>query len=167
MELRSRIRIGVMGPSSCGPRVLEAACRVGCLIAREGAILICGGGSGAMEAAARGAKEEGGVTIGILPGSNASEANPHIDIPIATDMGNARNVINVLTSQAIIAISGAFGTLSEIALAVKCGTPVVALESWSLTSPAGDFPREIVIVRTPEEAVAAALRLSRERSPHS
>jgi len=116
-----------------------------------------------MEAAASGAKDAGGVTVGILPRADAEDANPYVDLPIVTDLGNARNVINVLTSQAIIAIQGGSGTLSEIALALKCGTPVVGLESWTLTPPEGGAPPEIEIVRTPEEAVAAALRLIRTR----
>jgi uncharacterized protein (TIGR00725 family) len=164
MELRGRIRIGVMGPSSCSQGVLEIARSIGRLIASEGAILICGGGTGVMEAAARGAKEVGGVTIGILPGSSASESNPHIDIPIVTGMGNGRNIINVLSSHAIIAVNGAFGTLSEIALAGKCGIPVVALDSWTVSTPEGEAPPEIEKVDSPEAAVAAALRLGRNCS---
>lgn len=156
MELRKRPRIGVMGPSECSPRAWELAHEVGLLIARQGGILICGGGQGVMEAAATGAKEAGGITLGILPGSSSSEANPYIDIPIVTGMGNARNVINVLTSQAIIVVHGACGTLSEIALALKCGTPVVALETWTVIPPEGEPPPEIIPARTPEEAVSAA-----------
>jgi uncharacterized protein (TIGR00725 family) len=130
---------------------------VGKSIARKGGILICGGGRGVMEAAARGAKEAGGITIGILPGFSASEANPYIDIPIVTGMGDARNYINVLTSQAIIAIHGSYGTLSEIALALKCGTPVIALETWSLIPPGDGLPPEIITADTPQGAVDAAL----------
>ena len=116
-----------------------------------------------MEAAAMGAREAGGITVGILPRARASEANQHIDIPIVTDMGDARNVINVLTSQAIIAIHGACGTLSEIALALKCGTPVVGLETWELTPPEGSSIPDIAVASTPEEAVTLALRLIQRR----
>jgi hypothetical protein len=116
-----------------------------------------------MEAAAGGAKEAGGITIGILPGARASDANASIDIPIVTDLGNARNVINVLTSEAIIAIHGAYGTLSEIALALKCGTPVVGLETWALSPPEGEVPTAIVMAGTPAEAVESVLRLIRVR----
>ena len=101
------------------------------------------------------------MTVGILPGAKASEANPHIDLPIVTDLGNARNVINVLTSQVVIAVGGASGTLSEIALALKCGTPVVGLETWGLTPPEGQGPPAIHVAQTPEEAVELALRLIR------
>jgi len=157
MELRFRPRIGVMGPAACSPEVYELARKVGFLIGREEAILISGGLSGVMEASAKGAREAGGITIGILPGNDAAEANHYIDIPIVTDLGNARNVINVLTSQAIIAIHGAHGTLSEIALAMKCGVPVVGLQTWSLISPGGETP-PIIPANSPEEAVEAALK---------
>jgi uncharacterized protein (TIGR00725 family) len=165
LELKVHPRIGVMGPSQCSARGSQLAREVGLLIARAGGILICGGGCGVMEAAAAGAKEAGGITVGILPGSSAVEANPYIDIPIVTGMGNARNVINVLTSQAIIAIQGAYGTLSEIALALKCGTPVVALETWQVIPPEGGAVPEIIPARTPEEAVSSALRAIRNRRP--
>jgi len=158
MDLRLKPRIGVMGPALCLPEVYNLAREVGFLIGRKGAILICGGRTGVMEASARGAREAGGITIGILPGASANEANPYIDIPIVTDLGNARNAINVLTSQVIIAIHGSFGTLSEIALALKCHTPVVGLGTWDLTPPGGE-ELPIVYTRTPEEAVAAALNL--------
>jgi uncharacterized protein (TIGR00725 family) len=158
MELRQKPRIGVMGPALCLPDVYSLAREVGYIIGKKGAILICGGRSGVMEASARGAKEAGGITIGILPGSSASEANPYIDIPIVTDLGNARNAINVLTSQAIIAIHGSYGTLSEIALALKCHTPVVGLDTWDLIPPGG-ATLPITYARTAEEAVEAALGL--------
>ncbi len=165
MDLRKSPRIGVMGPSDCPAHVREAAYQVGRAVARRGGILICGGGSGVMEAAAQGAKEAGGVTVGILPGASASDANAFIDIPIVTDLGNARNAINVLTSQAIIAIGGACGTLSEIALALKCGTPVVGLRTWRLTPPAGQSMPELHTAETPEEAVELAFRLACARGP--
>jgi uncharacterized protein (TIGR00725 family) len=150
-----------MGPSVCPPRLWDLAQRVGEGIARRGGILICGGGPGVMEAAAKGAREAGAMTVGILPGAKASEANPYIDLPIVTDLGNARNVINVLTSEVIIAVGGAAGTLSEIALALKCGTPVVGLETWGLIPPEGQAPPAIHVAQTPEEAVDLAFRLIR------
>jgi uncharacterized protein (TIGR00725 family) len=158
MELRHSPRIGVMGPSICSPETYNLAREVGFRIARSGAILICGGRSGVMEASARGAKEANGIAVGILPGDSASEANPYIDIPIITGLGNARNVINVLTSQAIIAIDGSSGTLSEIALALKCHIPVVGLKTWRLIPPEGD-PPQITMVNSAEEAVSAAITL--------
>jgi uncharacterized protein (TIGR00725 family) len=156
MDLLNRPRIGIMGPSACGTRPLDLARETGRLIARRGGILICGGRRGVMEAAAAGAKEAGGITVGILPGVSASEANPYIDIPIVTGMRDARNCINVLTSQVIIAIHGSYGTLSEIALALKCGTPVVALESWSLIPPGQGLPVAIITADSPQTAVDAA-----------
>lgn len=151
-------RIGVMGANSCSPQVYALARRVGYLIARGGAILVCGGRSGVMEAAARGAKEGDGIVVGILPGDKASGANPYIDIPIVTGLGNARNAVNALTSQVIIAIQGSYGTLSEIALALKSGTPVVGLKTWELRHPEGsDVP--ITSAQTAEEAVDAAFAL--------
>jgi uncharacterized protein (TIGR00725 family) len=161
MRLRDRTRIGVMGPAVCSPRTAALAREVGRLIARAGGILICGGRSGVMDAAAAGARSEGGLTVGILPGDCASEANAHIDIPIVTGMGNGRNVVNVLTSQSIIAIHGGPGTLSEIALALKCDVPVIGLESWSLRSPEGNPPAGFTAARSPEEAVEIALRKAR------
>jgi uncharacterized protein (TIGR00725 family) len=157
MEWRGKPRIGVMGPSGCSTDVQDLAREVGRCIARAGGILICGGLGGVMEAAARGAKEYGGLAVGILPGRHAVEANPYIDIPIVTGMGNARNVINVLSSQAVIAIHGSHGTLSEIALALKCGVPVIGLQTWGLTTPGGCEEVNIVAASTPEEAVAIAL----------
>jgi uncharacterized protein (TIGR00725 family) len=158
VELRSRPRIGVMGPGICSPDVYNLARKVGFLIGRKEALLICGGLGGVMEASAKGAREAGGITIGILPGDSAAEANPYVDIPIVTDLGNARNAINVMTSQAIIAIHGSYGTLSEIALAMKCGIPVVGLETWELVPPGGgSLP--ITPAHDAEEAVTAALEL--------
>ncbi len=164
MEWSRRPRIGVMGPAVCTPQVARCASEIGRCIAREGGILICGGMSGTMEAAARGAREAGGLVVGILPGSSVADANPFIDIPIVTDLGNARNVINVLSSQVIIAIHGSFGTLSEIALALKCGIPVVGLETWKLEPPAGEPAVEIVCATSPQEAVDMAIRLIRHRN---
>jgi uncharacterized protein (TIGR00725 family) len=119
--------IGVVGAGSCSGEVAELARQVGSEIARRGAVLVCGGLGGVMQEAARGAKEQGGLTVGILPGSNVTEANPYIDIAVATIMGQARNAIIVETAQALIAVAGGYGTLSEIALALKIGKTVVAL----------------------------------------
>jgi uncharacterized protein (TIGR00725 family) len=155
MDQQIKPRIGVMGPASCSSDIYAIAHEVGLLIARNGALLICGGKGGVMEAAAKGAREGGGITVGILPDDTAAGANRFIDIPIVTGLGNARNNINVLTSQVIIAIQGSYGTLSEIALALKCDTPVIGLGTWDLVSPEGErIP--ITVAQTPEEAVSAA-----------
>ncbi|MEW5978038.1 MAG: TIGR00725 family protein [Acidobacteriota bacterium] len=156
------LRIGVMGAGECSQEIYALAEETGRLIARHHAVLICGGRGGVMEAAAKGAKSEGGLTIGILPEADTSRMNPYIEVPIVTGMGNARNVINVLSSQAVIAISGGFGTLSEVAIALKCGVPVVGLRTWQLASelePAVG-PDLLQLVQTPEEAVTQAIRLA-------
>jgi uncharacterized protein (TIGR00725 family) len=119
--------IGVVGAGSCSDEVAELARQVGSEIARRGAVLVCGGLGGVMQEAARGAKEQGGLTVGILPGPNVTDANSYVDVAIATNMGHARNAIIVETAQALIAVAGGYGTLAEIALALKAGKPVVAL----------------------------------------
>jgi hypothetical protein len=145
--------------------VYELAREVGRAVAEADGLLICGGRGGVMEAAARGAKEAGGLTIGILPGDSDTQANPFIDIPIVTGMGFARNTINVLTCHAVIAIHGAFGTLSEIAFARVAGIPVIGLETWSLKDPAGETPADMAVAPTPREAVRMALQAARRRIP--
>ena len=112
-----------------------------------------------MEAACRGAKAAGGTTVGILPGSSRREANRYVDIPIVTGMGEARNVVVVRPAQAVIAVSGEYGTLSEIAHALKQGIPVVGLRTWQLAK-GGEERHVIVSVATPEEAVERALALA-------
>jgi hypothetical protein len=116
-----------------------------------------------MEAAAKGARAAHGVTVGILPESDDSGANPYIDIPIVTGMGNGRNVINILSSQVIIAISGGYGTLSEIALALKTRTPVIALHTWDLSALSEELNAHPLFfkVSTAEEAVRKAIELAR------
>jgi uncharacterized protein (TIGR00725 family) len=135
------IIIGVMGGSSCTPREYDLALEVGKRIAARGWVLLCGGGTGVMEAAARGAKEAGGLTLGILPGSDAEETppNPHIALPIFTGMSDGRNAINVKSSDVVIAIGGGFGTLSEIALALRCGKPVIGLNTWTFAREGADM----------------------------
>lgn len=158
-----KIRIGVMGPGTCSPGDKRAAVAVGRRIALGGGILICGGGSGVMEAAARGAHEADGLVVGILPSDAEDTANPFVHIPIVTGLGNARNVINVLTSHALIAISSGPGTLSEIALALKSGTPVVGLNTWKFLKDLGPHGSEIYAARTPRDAVKQAFRFAAKR----
>jgi len=129
---------------------------VGRGLAEAGATLICGGMGGVMAAACRGARSAGGLTIGVLPGHNARDANPHVDVPIVTGMGEARNVIIVRTAMAVIAVGGEFGTLSEIAFALKLGRPVIGLGTWELAREGQ--PVEVVVkARTATEAVRLAL----------
>jgi len=143
--------IAVVGGSSCSTEETEWAVAVGRLLAERGAVLVCGGYGGVMEAAARGAKQADGVTIGILAGSDPRDANPHIDIALATGMGEMRNALLVRVAGAVIAIGGGWGTLSEIALAQRIGTPVVGLHDAFVS--AVDMPR----VTTPAQAVAWAM----------
>jgi len=138
--------IGVIGAAECPQRLESWAEEVGYRIAQKGAILITGGLGGVMEAACRGAKAAGGVTVGILPGFEAEEANPYVDIPIVTGLSHARNIIVVRSAGGIIAIDGGYGTLSEIAFALKLGKLVVGLETWSIDP-------QIVQAQDPQEAV--------------
>ncbi len=147
------VRITVVGAGRCDQATALTAERVGSEIARRGGVLICGGLGGVMEAAARGAKTAGGLTIGILPGERADDANAHIDVPIATGMGHARNVVNVRAADAVVCVGGGYGTVSEIALALKMGIPVVAM-SPPLESD------DIVDADSPEDAVAKAFELA-------
>ena len=151
-EMSFRKIVGVIGGNQCSFREAELAEQVGRLLAREGAVLVCGGMSGVMEAACRGAVNEGGLTIGILPTDEIHSANPYVKIPIATGMGIGRNIIIVRTARVLIAIDGKYGTLSEIAYALQLGKPVFALSPWL------DIPG-VRTVATPEEAVRAALTI--------
>lgn len=136
-----------------------AAEAVGRELGRAGAILVCGGLGGIMEAACRGAAAEGGLTIGILPGDDCREANPYVQIPIVTGMGEARNVAVVKSARAVVAIGGHYGTLSEIAHARHNSIPVIGLNTWTL-SRNGQPDDSIITARSPEEAVSTALRLA-------
>ena len=130
--------IGVIGDSDPDPETAALAEQAGAEIARTGAVLVCGGLGGVMQAAARGAKEAGGLTVGVLPGYEPETANPFIDIPIITGMGHARNVVIAATAHALIAMSGSYGTLSEIAIGLKLKKRVVSLGRDA--SPAGVVP---------------------------
>ena len=154
----SFVFIGVIGGSDVSPQVAGLAEEVGREIARRGAVLVCGGIGGVMEAACKGAVSEGGLTIGILPGESRRDANPYVMIPIVTGIGYARNVAVVKSSQAIIAIDGSYGTLTEIGYALQSGIPVIGLDTWSLAIK-GSTDNNIINVKSPEEAVEKALSL--------
>ena len=124
--------IGVIGAHFCNEELFKKAFEVGKLIALNNFILICGGLSGVMEASCKGAKDAGGTTVGILPGDSIYDANAYVDIPVATGMGHARNAIISRSSDALIAVGGGYGTLSEIALALKMGKKVLTLDSWKI-----------------------------------
>ncbi len=156
--------IGIIGGSAPTREEMATAEVVGRMLAAGGATLVCGGRGGVMEAACRGAKSADGLTIGILPGTDRSEANPYVDIPIVTGIRCARNVIITRTAQAVIAIGGSYGTLSEIAFALSFGTPVVGLGTWKVERE-GHSPAPIVYATTPKEAVEQALALARRQHP--
>jgi uncharacterized protein (TIGR00725 family) len=147
---KSKIFIGVVGAGDCSEDICELAEEVGEGIAAAGAILVCGGMGGVMEAAARGAKKQGGITIGILPGVDKNQGNPHIDFPIVTGLGEGRNLLVVRNSDVLIAFPGKFGTLSEIAFALKLGKPVFGLSTWNVSG-------EIIKAGSASEAVSMAL----------
>jgi uncharacterized protein (TIGR00725 family) len=153
--------VAVIGAAVCSPAQAEVAETVGRVLAEGGATLLCGGRGGVMEAACRGARSVGGLTVGILPGDNPETANPYVDIAIATGLGEARNAIVARTAQAVVAIGGRYGTLSEIAFALKRGLPVVGLNTWKLVLPEGDFLVPIVYVDDPVEVARRALALAR------
>ena len=144
--MRRKMIIGIVGASNASSHGLDCAYQVGRLIAEKGALIVCGGLGGVMEAASRGCAEAGGDVLGILPGESADAANPYVSLPIVTDMGHARNVIIAQTSNALIAIEGEYGTLSEIAIGLKLGKVVVQLNS---------FPQipTTYQAQTPEQAV--------------
>jgi uncharacterized protein (TIGR00725 family) len=148
-DIRKRIRIAVIGGSRPGRQALDTALEVGRLVARSGAVVVCGGLGGVMEAASRGAREEGGLVVGILPGNSPADANPWVDIPIATGLGYTRNALVVMNADAIIAVDGEYGTLSEIAHGLIHGKKVVGLRTWDV--------RGVTVAETAEEAVRLAL----------
>lgn len=155
--------IGVIGGETPPKEALPLAYAVGRELARRGVVLVCGGKGGVMEAACKGAKEAGGTTIGILPSDDPQDANPYVDIPICTGMGYARNIIVVKSSASVIAIDGAYGTLSEIGHALGDGIPVVGLETWAL-SINNHKNNAIIVAMDPVDAVEKALEAAKRRA---
>lgn len=154
--------IAVIGGGDPPDWAMELAEQVGGELARRGAMVVCGGLRGVMEAVCRGAKAQGGTTIGILPGNEPVTANDFIDIPIMTGMGYARNVIVVKTGRAAIAIDGAYGTLSEIGHALGDGIPVIGLKTWELPH-RDDLPLQVVHADSVTDAVDKAIAAAHER----
>ena len=148
--MASPLHIAVVGASVCDADVAATAEEVGRELAEAGAIVICGGLGGVMEAAARGARQAGGTTVGILPGPDRSAANPHLSVAVATGLGEARNAVIVRAADAVIAIAGEYGTLSEIAFGLRIGRRVVGLGTW-------DLP-DVEVADDAADAVRRALR---------
>ena len=149
--------VAVVGPGVASDEESAGAEEVGRLLARAGAVVVCGGSTGVMEAASRGAAGAHGTVVGILPGFDRAEANPFVTVAIPTGMGEMRNALIARAADAMIAVGGEFGTLSEIAFALKIGTPVVGLRSWDLVR-RGRPVHGIEVADTPTGAVELALR---------
>ena len=155
--------IGVVGASQPAPGLLTEAEVLGRRLAEAGAVVVCGGGSGVMEAVCRGAWSAGGTTVGLLPGLDRSDGNPHLSVSLPTGLGQGRNLLLVRSSDALLAVGGGFGTLSEIAHALRTGTPVVGLATWSLAldgRPVDAFP----VARDAEAATRLVLEAARSRT---
>jgi uncharacterized protein (TIGR00725 family) len=148
--VKNKIFIGVIGGGDCSDEVYKLAEQVGERIAKAGAVLVCGGLSGVMESASKGAKKAGGTTIGILPGIDKSQANSYIDFPVVTGLGEGRNLLVIRNSDVVIALPGEYGTLSEIGFCLKLGKPIIGLFTW-------DVSEEIIKAKNAEEAVKFAL----------
>ena len=144
--------VAVVGAGRADDAEARAAEAVGRALAEAGAVVVCGGLGGVMEAACRGAKAGGGTTVGILPGASRADANPHVDVALATGLGEARNALVVRAVDVLVAVGGEYGTLSEIALALKAGKPVVGVGTWEIEG--------VRAAADPAEAVRLALELS-------
>ena len=156
--------ISVIGASECDEQMAEVAYKLGWEIARRRHVLVCGGLGGVMDAAAHGAHDANGFSVGILPGADRGEAGKWLSAAIPTDMGHARNAIVALSGDALIAVGGGFGTLSEIAFGLKMGKPVIGLGTWGQPE-GGTEERWCVAASTPGEAVAMAERLAGPTRP--
>ena len=151
-DIRERPVVAVIGGATCTVQEGEWAEGVGRELATRGVVVICGGRKGVMEAACRGTKEGGGLTVGVLMGTDREAANPYVDVVIATGIGEARNAIIVRTAQAVVAVGGEYGTLSEIAFALKRNLPVAGLATWEFQR-GGKVADAIYRAESPEEAV--------------
>ena len=155
-----KLYIAVIGGSAAPTEVCRTAEVVGRGVAEAGAFLLCGGRSGVMEAACRGAKGGGGTTIGLLPGEERGTENDHVDIALPTGMGEMRNMLIVHASDVVIAVGGEFGTLSELAFALRIGKPVIGIGTWELAKD-GRVSDAIKVVEGPAEAVRLAVELTK------
>lgn len=160
----ARAFVGVVGSGAATPSLERTAEEVGRLLGRAGAVLVCGGLGGVMAAACRGATAAGGLTVGILPGTDRSAANPWVAVPVATGLGELRNGLVVRASDVLVAVGGGYGTLSEVGLALKLGRPVVGLGTWGLVRPDGSADPAVTVAGDPGSAVTEALRLAANRT---
>lgn len=154
-----KVNVGVLGPNTTSDEEYALGVEIGRCIAEAGAIMLCGGLGGMMRAAAEGAKTAGGLTVGILPGSDRNSANSFIDVAIPTGLGPFRNALLVSSCDAVIAVHGAYGTLSEIAFALRIGIPVVGLNTWELHR-SGEVDTGIRVAHSASEAVELAMCLA-------
>jgi uncharacterized protein (TIGR00725 family) len=154
------LHVAVIGPGDAAAEELDAAEELGRLLAEDGAVVVCGGLGGVMEAACRGARSAGGLTLGILPGRDRRDANPYVEVALPTGLGEARNALVVRAADVVVAVGGGYGTLSEIALALKAGTPVVGIGTWELAR-GGEPDAGVARVSSAADAAQAALRLAR------
>jgi uncharacterized protein (TIGR00725 family) len=159
---QSKLIIAVIGTGRPSPAEVSLAEEVGRELARREAVLVCGGLGGVMEAACRGAVDEGGITVGILPGDSPDTANPYVTIPVVTGMRNARNVVVVKSARAVIAVGGGYGTLSEIAHALQNDIPVIGIDTWHISRNDAE-DGSIVRVNSPGEAVEKAIIMAGRR----
>jgi uncharacterized protein (TIGR00725 family) len=148
--------VAVVGPGDATAEQIASAEAIGRSLAEAGAVLVCGGGDGVMAAACRGACSAGGISVGILPGNDRLAANDWVGVALPTGLGELRNGLIVRASDAVIAVGGAYGTLSEVALALKTSVPVVGLFTWEIEG--------VLAVHTPQAAVARALELAGRRT---
>lgn len=158
--------VAVIGPGDAaeGSEAVVRAEVVGRDLGRAGAVVVCGGRGGVMAAACRGCAAGGGTSLGLLPGDDRRDANPWVTIAVPTGLGEARNALVVRAANAVVAVGGGYGTLAEVALALRAGTPVVGLDTWE-PAIAGRRDHGIVLAGGPEEAVEVALRLAGARQP--
>jgi uncharacterized protein (TIGR00725 family) len=163
MNAPRRLQVAVVGAAECPPELAALATEVGAGLAGGGAVVLTGGRSGVMAAASAGARAAGGLVVGVLPGADAraTPPNPDVEVALFTGLGQARNQLLVLSAGAVVAIGGGWGTLSEIALALKQGVPVVLLDSWSLQRPDGAAEPLLHEAESAAEAVSLALALGR------
>jgi uncharacterized protein (TIGR00725 family) len=154
------VQIAVIGAGDAPASVEVVAEEVGAALPQRGAVVVCGGQMGVMGAACRGAKLAGGTTVGILPGADPAAANPWVDVVIPTGLGEARNTLVVRSAAVVIAVDGEYGTLSEVAFALRLGTPVIGIGTWTLVRPDGKVDTGIVVMENPLEAAEAAVALA-------